>query len=114
MGEIAWSPSWGEINYHAYGLATIEFHNELYGFIQEAAQKYTIDIMDAYLLQRGILQDKTWVRIRNGNTESTETVTLPTFIRNSIHHPENTANPKYSETELASSINSLMQLLPIP
>lgn len=26
------SPSWGEINYFAFDIPSIEFHNELYGF----------------------------------------------------------------------------------
>lgn len=24
-----WSPTWGEINYRAYNLTTVDFHNEL-------------------------------------------------------------------------------------
>src|SRR5690606_15639379 len=57
-GKFPWSPSWGEINYHAYGMATIEFHNELYGFIQEATQNYNLNSMDTYLQQRGIPLNK--------------------------------------------------------
>ena len=30
-----WGPTWGEVNYKAYKLATVEFHNELYGYLQE-------------------------------------------------------------------------------
>jgi predicted ATP-dependent endonuclease of OLD family len=33
------SPTWGEINYFAYNLPTIEFHNELYGFICKKLQR---------------------------------------------------------------------------
>ena len=36
-GLFPWSPSWGEINFFAYDLPTVEFHNELYGFIQSKA-----------------------------------------------------------------------------
>lgn len=32
-GLFPWSPSCGEINYQAYGVETVEFHNELYGTI---------------------------------------------------------------------------------
>jgi predicted ATP-dependent endonuclease of OLD family len=35
-----WSPSWGEINYYSFDLPTIEFHNELYGYLQEKEQKF--------------------------------------------------------------------------
>jgi predicted ATPase len=112
-GKFPWSPSWGEINYHAYGLATIEFHNELYGFNQEATNNFSIPAMDGYLLQRGIPQNKSWIRLRNNIPEPAENVTLPTYIRNSIHHPENMLNSKFSENELSDSINLLIQLLPI-
>ena len=32
---LPWSPTWGEINFKAYKLPTVDFHNELYGWIQE-------------------------------------------------------------------------------
>ncbi len=31
------SPTWSEINYYAFGVISVEFHNELYGFIQAKA-----------------------------------------------------------------------------
>lgn len=31
------SPTWGEINYYAFGVISVEFHNELYGFVQAKA-----------------------------------------------------------------------------
>lgn len=34
-GIFPWSPSWGEINYYAYDFLSVDFHNELYGFLQE-------------------------------------------------------------------------------
>lgn len=32
-----YSPSWGEINYFAFDVPSVEFHNELYGFLQARA-----------------------------------------------------------------------------
>ena len=113
-GKFPWSPSWGEINFHAYGLATIEFHNELYGYIQETTQHFNLNAMDAYLLQRGIPQNKNWIKIQNGNPEPPVKATLPTYIRNSIHHPENTANAAFTNTEFKSSIEAMINLFPIP
>jgi predicted ATP-dependent endonuclease of OLD family len=37
-GLFPWSPSWGEINYHAYNLPMLEFHNELYGDCRKSAK----------------------------------------------------------------------------
>jgi len=48
-GIFPWSPSWGEINYHAYNLPTVEFHNELYGYLQEQSGKTNVSDFDAYL-----------------------------------------------------------------
>ncbi len=113
-GKFPWSPSWGEINFHAYGLATVEFHNELYGYIQEATQNFTVNAMDNYLFQRGITQNKNWIRIQNGNSGPPVNATLQTYIRNSIHHPENTANAPFASNELKTSIEQMINLFPIP
>lgn len=113
-GKFPWSPSWGEINFHAYGLATIEFHNELYGYIQEATQNFTVNAMDNYLVGKGLLQNKNWIKIQNGNPEPPINATLQTYIRNSIHHPENTANAPFTPQELKTSIEQMIKLFPVP
>ena len=53
-GVFPWSPSWGEINYHAYDLATVEFHNELYGQIQEKGETNSISDTDTFLSSHSI------------------------------------------------------------
>jgi len=112
-GKFPWSPSWGEINYHAYGMATIEFHNELYGFIQEATQNYNLNSMDTYLQQRGIPLNKAWTRVTNGIAQPPINTTLQTYIRNTIHHPENTANLPFTHQELSSAIEQMINLFPV-
>lgn len=112
-GNFPWSPSWGEINYYAFGLSLIDFHNELYGFIQEDTHNYFTQQMDNYLEDKGISKDKSWIKIKSGKTEPPLNVTLPTYIRNTIHHPENKSNPDYSDLELSSSIDLMIKLLPI-
>lgn len=113
-GKFPWSPSWGEINFHAYGLATVEFHNELYGYIQEATQNFSLPAMDNYLLQRGIQQNRNWIRLQNGTAQPAIATTLQTYIRNSIHHPENTANTPFTNNELKDSIQQMINLFPVP
>ena len=110
-GKLPWSPSWGEINYHAFGLATVEFHNELYGFLQESKQQFKQTDFDSYLETKGIPRDRVWIKLANGNRQHSENVTLPTYIRNSIHHPENTANPNFTPKDLEESINQMLNLL---
>lgn len=102
-----------EVNFLAFGLPTEEYHNELYGSIQEIKQFDSINNMDNYLLQKGIPQNKNWIKISGGNPLPPVSYTLPTYIRNSIHHPENTLNTKYTFEELSGSIEKLYSLWPI-
>jgi predicted ATP-dependent endonuclease of OLD family len=110
------SPSWGEINYYAFGVLSIEFHNELYGFIQAKAimadeKNYHEEEFEKYLINSGIVQNQPYVRLKKDGTTENQTKTLPTKIRNIIHHPENTHNTRYTDVELKTSIESLIPLL---
>ena len=109
------SPTWGEINYVAFGMPTVEFHNELYGFIQTKAILEDCDNcreenFENWLEQHGLSKNKKYVReLKDGTTKEYDT-TLPTFIRNLIHHPENQHNDRYSNEELNSSIEALLRI----
>lgn len=110
------SPTWGEINYYAFGVLSVEFHNELYGFIQAKAiledeKNYFEDEFEKYLISKGINQDQPYIRLKKDGTTESQTRTLPTKIRNIIHHPENTNNKKSTDQELKTSIESLIPLL---
>jgi len=111
------SPTWGEINWHAYDLPTVEFHNELYGFLQAKAinedDKYEKEKeFDEWLKDKlNTNQDKQWKRIKNGQVQPAYNVTLQTYIRNSIHHPENTENDKYSDEELRTSTQEMIDFI---
>lgn len=109
------SPTWGEINYYAYGLNTVEFHNELYGFVQAKAtakdSKYeSIKEFDNYIKSRGFPKDIDWIHEKTTGDEPYK-VTLQTYIRNKIHHPENNKNSDYSPERLALSIQQLIAIL---
>ncbi len=112
------SPSWGEINYYAYGIPSVEFHNELYGFIQAKATvedelNYKEKEFDLFLKNhnKNLKQDKKYIRIKQDLSTDEYDVTLPTYIRNIIHHPENTKNKIYSDEELEKSIECLIDIL---
>lgn len=109
------SPTWGEINYYAFGVISAEFHNELYGFLQSIAindddRNYYEENFDNWLANKGIQQTKQYNRINRNGTVRQENKTLPTFIRNIIHHPENTQN-QFSYEELGTSIENLICVL---
>jgi len=113
------SPSWGEINYYAFGVLSVEFHNELYGFIQAKAiledEKYCkSEDFDKYLFNKSgeaIKIDKKYKHLKSDKTVIEYNTTLPTKIRNIIHHPENPNNTKFTDEELKTSIESLIPLL---
>jgi len=48
--------------------------------------------------------------MKNKKTNATEDVSLATYIRHSIHHPENTNNAKFTAEELEESIKTLRGL----
>ncbi|MEM8493538.1 MAG: AAA family ATPase [Pseudomonadota bacterium] len=106
-----WSPSWGEVNFDAYGMATVEFHNELYGWLQEKHTLRDEKTVEAYLTSQGVHKTKKWIRERNGVAETAYDITLCSYLRNSIHHPENRNNPRYTDTELLKSIETLISVL---
>lgn len=111
FGHFPWSPSWGEVNFSAYDLPTVELHNELYGFIQEQTGKASEEALEAYFASKGVSVSKSWVRVSGGATQPPYNVTLFTYIRNAIHHPENTHNAAYTDAELRQSTSEMMGLI---
>ena len=110
------SPTWGEVNYFAFGVLSVEFHNELYGFLQARAidedqGNYREEKFDQWLVNKGFIADKRYTRLRMDGTTKTHNSTLPTYIRNLIHHPENSHNPSYTDEELKSSSERMINIL---
>lgn len=111
FGHFPWSPSWGEVNFSAYDLPTVELHNEIYGYIQEQTANFTENATEAYFATKGVAQGNQWVRENRGVVQPAYNVTLYTYIRNKIHHPENTHNADYSDVELRQSISEMLALI---
>lgn len=107
FGLLKWSPSWGEICYLAYRLPTIEFHNDLYGSIQDKNGIYKISDTETWLISKGQVKEIKWPDQASGPNEET----LMTFIRNRIHHPDNQQRPMYTPVQLEDSIERMIQLL---
>jgi gamma-glutamyl-gamma-aminobutyrate hydrolase PuuD len=111
ISEISGSvSSYAEVNYDVFGISSSDYHNELYGIIQEKSGKYNIDDFDSYLELQKIGKDKDYKKLKKDGTIENQKVTLPTYIRNVIHHPENNNNDKYSIEELNKSIIKLLKL----
>ena len=106
LNLFPWSPSWGEINYFAYDLPTVEFHNELYGYLQGISDECWINKFDEWLFSNKIPQNKIWIR---NDGKPKESITLMTYIRHTIHHPENTCNNGYTLYDL-QPIDKLLRI----
>ncbi len=112
FGHLNWSPSWGEICYLAYDLPTVEFHDDLYGSLEDrfrgspTAKTSQVDF-DLWLVGHGYPQDMKW----NDSRGKPRSETLMTYVRNRIHHPENHFRPDYTEAQLAASIKGMCDLL---
>jgi len=108
-----WSPTWGEINYKAYNLPTLDFHNELYGYLQEKSEKWSIPQFDTWLVSNSIQKTKTWTMEQNGTVHQPSDVTLQTFIRNKMHHPENTTMQafEYTQEDLLKSTQEMVAVV---
>jgi len=89
--------SYSEVNYEVFGIITNDYHNELYGYLEDT------DITKLDKLKK----EKKWKNIK---TKKTEDVSLAKYIRHSIHHPENTTNNKFTDEELKQSIEKLRSL----
>lgn len=98
LDKISKSKStYSEVNYTVFDIPTTDYHNELYGYLE-----------DIYPLKLNSLEkDKKWI---NEKSKKTESVSLPKYIRNSIHHPENNSNRSYTQSQLKKSIEMLRKL----
>lgn len=104
--------SLNEINFTSFGDYSEEYHNELYGQIQAYAMGIDPNNskekeFENWLVTKGMTQPKQWKRIVAGVVKPAYQVTLPTYVRNAIHHPENRENGIYSYAELTDSINEM-------
>ncbi|KAF5424464.1 MAG: hypothetical protein C5S41_05065, partial [Candidatus Methanomarinus sp.] len=91
----------------------LEFHNELYGYMQEKNKKFSQNDIEKYFEDIGLKKVNKWTREKNGIAQSEQDVTLQTFIRNKVHHPENSTmqTVEYTQNELSQSIEEMIDIL---
>lgn len=90
-------------------------HNILYGKIQETKLRddrkyYRENELNKWFISMGIRNDKTYKRVLSDGTIRNEKKTLPVYIRNIIHHPENAHN-SFNPKELLDSVNLMLDIL---
>lgn len=93
--RLLFYPSLNEVNYTAFGEVTEEYHDELWGEIEKHGW------MTQYKNGKPL---RPYNRLdRNGNVIPGQH-TLSHYIRDVMHHPENTHNTRYTYDELLQSI----------
>lgn len=90
--------TWGEINYLAFGVSSIEFYSELYGYLEKNVK----DVLN------GLAKTKKWIDDRDNKERE---VSLCKYIRDFIHHSENKNNLQYTNEEFEQSIQDMMKCL---
>ena len=101
-----------ETNYLAFGVLSVDYHIELYGYLQNKTGKCTVSACDKYITeQTGLFDPALHSKISsfiNDRGRTTEYKTLPTYIRNLIDHPK--PDQSYTQEELKRSIELLIRL----
>ena len=106
-------PSLALLNYKIFNIATTDLFIELYWYIQESLNLWTLDSVDEKFKEWWYGKDYTWKRYNNktGRPEN-ENYTIFTYIRNYIHHPENPyENRNFTKQELKESIENMINLI---
>lgn len=104
--------TFASVNYEVFGIASSDYHNELYGNLHQKFQdedqkdekrERVLEFDTAFLTAIGLLpKTKPW-------KGSPKQATLPTYIRNCIHHPDN--GDVYTQDELKSSVDAMRKLV---
>lgn len=95
-------PSLNEVNFVAFGEASFEYHNELYGFIE--AEGRLNDYKDGKPL-------KEYIRVRYDGSKVPQQIILTEYIRHQIHHPENNNNAPFTAEDIRQSIEAMRAFL---
>lgn len=95
-------PSLNEVNYLAFGEITEEYHDELYGYLDEN------NLLDQYKSGKTTVS---YIKVNKDRPLSTHNIIMTEYIRHQIHHPENTHNRKFTKEELKNSIEEMRNFI---
>lgn len=128
LNLFPYSPSWGEINYKAFGVVSEEFHNEIFGLLHEKAKekhktynngKETVGnaliSFDKWLVEQD--SDNLVDNNHQNNNRNYTDQSMSTYIRNYINHPgegnalpEGQSRTKPTIDKIRKSIESMMAI----
>ena len=96
-----------EINYLTFGIVSNDYHNQLYGYLQNKNKLYTVKKTDTFIFDK--LKQANKHLVKHSSYCAIEYKTLTTYIRNKIDHPDFTKET-FTKEELEKSINFLIEL----
>ena len=96
-----------ETNYLAFNITSIDYHIELYGYLQTKENKHSIKDCDDFILNHSLYDSAQYYKPYSHGRTTYDT--LPTYIRNAIDHPD--SSHTYTDEELRKSIEFLIKLL---
>lgn len=114
LSILPFGPTMAEIQYFAYKLTPNDLHNELYGYLEAEKRLGSFANTKRWLDERDLKKfaiDNTLDvdAVSDVQKESLKRdVSLQTYIRHSIHHPENAHNVPVSDTEISQSIQEMI------
>lgn len=95
-----------ETNYLAFNIVSIDYHIQLYGYLQAKEQKHGIKECDNYIKDHRLYDANKYGK--SSQYKNTQYETLSTYIRNAIDHPD--SGNTYTKEELRTSIEFLIEL----
>ena len=123
------SPTWGEINYKAFKMPSVEFHIDLFGFLHKKASDANKTYSDgSKTVSTSIVSFDKWLYEKNSEFSTNENhqnvfrthtdMSMTTYIRNYIDHPGEDSNLplgkkrlKPTMEEIKHSIDSMLNIL---
>lgn len=100
-----------ETNYMAFCVPTIDYHIELYGWLQRKNGDLSVKGCDDFIKNHQLYNAANHHKpssFTNSNGHTTNYETLPTYVRNAIDHPD--PSRTFTEDELQTSIELLRKL----
>lgn len=105
-------PSLNEINYTAFGAVTEEYHDELWGYLEEHGYvkvKPEDGEYDKEQMEKGNVKD--YIKVKEGKIFEPKPTSLSHYIRDQIHHPENKFNKRFTPEDLKKSVEEVREFI---
>ena len=105
-------PSLNEINYTAFGAITEEYHDELWGYLEEHGYiKENKKDGEYEREQKEKGNKRNYIKVKDGKVFDPQPISLSHYIRDQIHHPENKRNKRFTREELEQSVEEMREFI---